>query len=106
MFLGAASDLTENDFSTAADAFMAHLVSTNVITAFVGEITCVPRSGQPPTLLWLAAPGRSYEVEFKQDLTDATWQKLNMSVVIKGNQASATDFACDSNHRFYRIVAH
>jgi hypothetical protein len=104
MFQSFASDLIENDFNQGIDAFFLRLPSTNPV--FAGQIVYVPHTGQPPTLTWIAPPGKSYRVEFKNALTDAMWQPLNGSISIIGDIGHATELTPDPNHRFYRIVAY
>ena len=52
-----------------------------------------------------ALTGKSYQVQYKDNLSDAAWQVLNASVAVEGNQAYVRDAALPSDHRFYRIVS-
>jgi hypothetical protein len=106
MFLSWAYDLIEGDFNQGADVFVVKLASGNPIAAFSGQLIYVPGSGQLPKILWPATNGVTYEVQFKDELTDANWRLINGSVTVVSNQASAVDLAPNPNHRFYRIVAH
>ncbi len=103
MFQSFASDLVEQGFNQGIDAFFLRLPSTNPV--FAGQIVYVPGTAQPPTITWIAPPGKSYRVEFRNDLTDPSWQPLNGNVSILGDIGQATDLAPSPNHRFYRIVA-
>ncbi len=115
VFYSFASDLTTNDFNVGGDLFTLKLYSTNGITGStnlppfnVGQIVYVPGSGQSgasPTLNWTAAPGVTYQILFKDDLTDPVWQNLNGNVTIVGDQGQAVDLAPNPSHRFYRIQA-
>ena len=93
-----------NDFNQGIDAFFLRLPSDNPV--FAGQIVYVPTGNQPPTIAWIAPPGKSYRVEFKDTLTDVGWQPLNGNVSIVGDIGQATDLAPSPNHRFYRIVAY
>jgi Tol biopolymer transport system component len=106
MFLSWASDLIEGDFNQGADVFVVKLASGNPIAAFSGQIIYVPGSGQLPTILWPATNGVTYEVQFKDELTDPAWLSVNGTVIVVGNQGSVVDLAPNPSHRFYRIVAH
>jgi hypothetical protein len=103
MFQSFASDLTENDFNQGMDAFFLRLQTTNPV--IVGQIVYAPGTSQPPKLAWIAPPGNSYHVEFKNVLADATWQPLAGSVVIVDDIGYATDPSPNPVGRFYRIVA-
>ena len=65
-----------------------------------------PASGKSPTLTWPVMAGKSYEVQFKGDLTDTFWQPLNGTVTVIGNRGYATDLAPSPTQRFYRILAY
>lgn len=105
VFHSAASDLITNDFNQGADIFVLKLASTNPIPAYACQLIYVPQGQAAPTLSWPAAPGCSYQVQFKDNLTDPVWRALNAPVTITGTQASATDTGIGGGHRFYRIVA-
>ena len=60
-------------------------------------------SGSHSILTWPTVPGKSYRVQFETNLTDATWQYLNGSATILGNQGRATDFS-PAPQRFYWLL--
>lgn len=103
MFQTFASDLAEHDFNQGMESLFLRLPSANPV--FAGQIVYSPASGQPPTIAWIAPPGKSYAVEFKNELTDATWQPLNANVSIANNIGNVVDPNPSPNHRFYRVVA-
>ena len=112
VFQSFASDLTPNDFGGGSDLFLLQLSTTNAqsnpVPFAVGQIIYAPGSGQSglsPTLTWTAAAGTSYQVLYKDELTDPAWQPLNGSVTVLGSQGHAVDFAPNSDHRFYKILA-
>jgi serine/threonine protein kinase len=56
------------------------------------------------TILWSAAPGRTYRVQFKAGITDAEWSELPHLVTAAGTTASAADASsAGDSHRFYRV---
>jgi hypothetical protein len=113
VFQSFASDLTTNDFNSGG-AFVLQLASTNAVSGstnatpfYMGQIIYVPgsaQSGVGPTLTWTATAGNSYQVLYKDNLTDPVWQPLNGSVTIVGSQGQAVDFVPATDHRFYLIT--
>jgi hypothetical protein len=109
-----ASDLTESDFNQADDLLAVRISSTNSLfystnppPVFAGEIIFAPGGvGSNPRLNWAVVPGIAYQVQFKDDLTDADWQPINGSIVIEGSQGSVLDLTPNPDHRFYRLVAY
>ena len=56
-------------------------------------------------LLWSAAPGKRYRVEFKTQVEDSGWDELAPTVVAAGSTASFVDLTSGSHpNRFYRVV--
>jgi hypothetical protein len=55
------------------------------------------------TLTWSAIPGRTYCVEYKDDLSTPEWSLLGDTVEAIGSTASANDTISPVGHRFYRI---
>jgi hypothetical protein len=110
-----AGDLTAPDFSQWCNLFALQAFATNTYTngqAFVISAVSFPGSahaGSPavgPTLSWPAVPGAAYQVQFKNNLTDAYWQNLTNTVQISGGQASLMDLVPATGQRFYRLVAY
>jgi len=87
-----ASDLFEfqtgTDPADSASAFRLELSSTLAGSA---------------TLSWPMAPGRSYLVQFKNELGEATWQAFSGHVVVVGSRAYASETEPVPASRFYRI---
>ncbi|HTB85803.1 MAG TPA: hypothetical protein VK742_19320 [Candidatus Sulfotelmatobacter sp.] len=114
-FYSFASDLVANDFNGSGDLFDLELYSTNSLDGStnppvlnIGQTIYMPGSGQTspsPTLNWVAAPGITYQVLFKDNLTDPVWQILNGTITITGNAARAVDLSPNPVHRFYQIEA-
>jgi Tol biopolymer transport system component len=107
VFQSWASDLVGQDFNQGADVFAWKFYSTtNAAPPFAGQMVAVPTSGQAPTLAWQSAAGKTYAVQFKDELDAPDWQPLVGVVRMVGGHAYATDLAPNPNHRFYRIVAY
>lgn len=76
----------------------------NAASLFRGELMFSGDPAQMPLILWPAAPGKSYRVQFKDALDDSAWQELDGNVSIFGETGYATDPAPQTSHRFYRII--
>jgi len=68
-------------------------------------LTLTAAGGGGSRLIWAASPGKSYRVQFKDDLQDATWKDLPGSVVANGTTGSFLDSSSPpGTHRFYRVA--
>jgi Tol biopolymer transport system component len=107
-----ASDLVAGDFSAGGTLFALNLPSLYstpapppLNVAFGGNFSAQGISGQGAVITWPAAVGKTYQVQYKNDLNNSAWQILNASVTIEGNQACVRDASGPSPQRFYRIVS-
>jgi hypothetical protein len=56
------------------------------------------------TFNWASRPGLTYQVQFKNTLSEPAWQTLDSNIVATGTTASGSDAAFDDvPQRFYRI---
>lgn len=55
------------------------------------------------TILWNSAPGKTYRIQYKDDLTSANWSELKGGVVATSNTASKEDTLV-TGQRFYRVI--
>jgi Tol biopolymer transport system component len=106
LFASWASDLVGQDFNQSGDWYAYRLLASGQIPVFMATMTCGMGAGQGPWLSWPAVPGRTYRVEFKNNLSDPGWQQLNQDVTIIGNQGSLNDLTAGPGPRFYRIVGY
>jgi hypothetical protein len=115
VFRSWASDVVTNDYDLDDDFFLVKILSssgaTNPPPVLIGQILFNPSSGAGfgqtiPQLTWATAPGFSYQVQYKTNLTDEAWLPVNGSVAIQNGVGYINDLSADSDHRFYRIVAH
>ena len=67
------------------------------------EITSVSRVGNTVTIVWSSAIGRTYRVDYKDDLTAPFWNPLGAPVTATGTSTTATDTTA-VGQRFYRVV--
>ena len=69
------------------------------------SLSLVPAGSNSMVLNWGAINGRSYNIQFKTNLSDAYWQTNSVQdVVATTNTASFSDNIGTSSHRFYRIL--
>ena len=67
-------------------------------------LTLQSPNGGPVTLLWSSAPGKTYRVEYKDDL-QSPWSALPGTVTATSTTTSAQDAASPpETQRFYRVV--
>lgn len=66
--------------------------------------TIIETNGINPSITWPAAPGKTFHVEYKNDLADALWQNVPVPVSISNNVGSITDPSPAPGSRFYRVV--
>ena len=92
-----ASDAVPQDFNESGDVLAYTLLS----------VVILPPStpGQGPWLSWPWAPGGTYQVQFKNRLSDPTWQALLGNITNQGAKAYLQDTAPADAQRFYRINA-
>jgi hypothetical protein len=55
-------------------------------------------------VFWSAVPGRSYQIQFRNELADTTWTSLPGTVIATNTTASKFDDTGGSAHRFYRVM--
>ena len=97
IFQSWASDLDGLDFNLNGDVFGYALFYVNLAPGGL------PVSG--PTLSWPVEAGKTYRVEYLDDLNNSNWQNADGTVMISNGWAYFTDPAPSPNQRHYRIVA-
>jgi hypothetical protein len=60
-------------------------------------------SSSEVTLNWSAVAGRTYQVQYKNDLNAAAWTDLGGPITASGTSATATDTPGTGLQRFYRV---
>jgi Tol biopolymer transport system component len=104
VFQSAASDLVTNDENRASDLFAFNLYAAGMIPAFYIQAIPGASPDQNPTLVWPVLSGKTYQVQFKNNLTDSVWQTLPGNVTILGSTGYFTDSTPVTGQRFYQIV--
>jgi hypothetical protein len=100
----------DNDGASDLDEFRAGTNPANdssilrVIRITSKAIAPAPFNYQQTAVLWSAAPGKTYRVQFNDDV-GAPWNDLQGNVTAGGTSASIihTDFSAPT-HRFYRVL--
>ena len=99
------SDLVAEDFNQVSDVFAFSLYASSPIPLFSARLAPGTTPGQGPWIIWPVLPWRTYSVEFKNSLRDATWQPLSGKVKVVGSQGYLNDPSPGPGPRFYRVVA-
>ena len=74
------------------------------VTPDVPFITSVTKTNNSVSLMWLSISGKTYQVDFKLNLTDVSWTMLTTNVTASGSTASYTDTTATAGRRFYHVV--
>ncbi len=99
-----AADLVPNDFNNYADIFSMGLHSSNSIPAF--SIQAEPGASSTGSVLsWPVMPGKTYHVQFKNNLNDPVWQDLGTPFSVSGGRAYLNEPSAQGAQIFYRVVA-
>jgi hypothetical protein len=94
----------DHDGQTDLQEFLAGTDPTNG-GSVLRVLTLTTLSGGGTRLIWAASPGKSYRVQFKDDLQETTWHDFPGSVLANGTTGSFMDSAnSQGNHRFYRVA--
>lgn len=97
VFLSWAQNLAAKDFNQSCDLFAVNFLYAGLETT---------ASTGPRSIRWLATPGQSYRVEYKNVLSDSLWQELAGPITITGNQAEVLDSTPHTDQRYYRVVSY
>jgi hypothetical protein len=110
-----ASDISGNDYNNGSDIFALDLTAlpmttsngggaTNYASVFYVQLVSTGIFNSNPTLTWPLAAGKSYQVQYKTNLTDPVWLNLPGDVTFIGATGYLNDPLLSSGQRFYRIV--
>jgi Tol biopolymer transport system component len=92
------------DGATDYQEFIAGTDPTNQ-GSVLRVMTLTPLSGVGTTLLWPGIRGKTYQVQYRDDVTAPDWTDLAVPVSLNGATASAVDSTAEGKgHRFYRVV--
>ncbi len=77
--------------------------SFKIVVASPPVIESIVSSNGNVTITWSAIAGKNYQVQFKTDLSETTWNILSGDVPGTGATATKTDTSVSGNRRFYRV---
>src|SRR5207249_4948048 len=92
--------VTDNGTPPLSDLETIHLIVLGPPT-----FTLVSRAGDQLKLGWPAIPGRTYRVEYADNLGPANWRPLGSDMPATGDNLSVTVSLSAPLHRFFRIEA-
>jgi len=93
----------DGDGQSDLQEFRAGTDPTNA-GSILRAIAVTPLNGKA-TVVWNAIPGRSYRVEYKQNVDDPSWAVVSGEVRINGSTGSMEDPSSSADtHRFYRVA--
>jgi hypothetical protein len=110
-----ASDISGDDFNNGSDIFALDLTTlpltgsngggaTNSASGFFAQMIPAGTFSSNPAISWPLASGKSYQVQFKTNLTDLVWLNLPGNVTFIGDTGYISDPSPAPGQRFYRIV--
>ena len=94
---------TDNGMPPRSDSFAVTIHVSEIITP-PAPTAHIAVSNNIVTLNWNAIAGRTYDVEYKSDLSEGTWTLLSTNIVGSGTNAILTDTVGTNTQRIYRIV--
>jgi uncharacterized repeat protein (TIGR01451 family) len=92
-----------SDPSGGNNSSSASVTVTNVVAA-PPQITGISVSTNLVTLTWSAVSGRSYRMQYKDNLTNSSWSDLVPDIVAPGPIATGTSPRPAVAQRFYRVA--
>lgn len=96
LFQSWASDLVPQDFNQADDLFAVTLLYVGISPT---------ANGNPGfSLNWTWAPGKSYHVQSKANLTDAAWLEATGIITTNGAKAYFNGIGAGATQAFYRVL--
>jgi Tol biopolymer transport system component len=101
-----ASDLLPGDFNNNLDVFALGIDVGAAATSFAATVLPFPDPFSGNWLTWPVVLGKTYRVQFKDDLGSPAWQELNGIISIMGDRACLKDNAMPGTSRFYRVLAY
>jgi Tol biopolymer transport system component len=109
-----AADISGDDFNNGSDIFALDLTAlplttgsggaTNAASGFFAQLNPGSIFNSTPTISWPLAAGKSYQVQYKTNLTDAVWLNLPGDVTFIGATGYFNDVLPSPGQRFYRVV--
>jgi Tol biopolymer transport system component len=94
----------DRDGHTDAQEFQAGTNPAND-ESILRVLTLSRAGGEDTTIIWSAVPGKTYRVQYKTSVAEASWMNLEGDVVAAGSTGTKVDSGAGHAHgRFYRVV--
>jgi hypothetical protein len=93
----------DGDGQTDLAEFLAGTDPTNT-GSILRVVSLTSPAGGATTIYWSSVPGKSYRVQYKNEVDDANWTDLPGTVVASNTASSKEDPAPSGTHRFYRVI--
>jgi len=93
----------DGDGQTDLDEFRAGTDPTNS-GSVLRALRLTALNGGGARLIWVATPGKTYRVQFKDGLDNVDWAYLPGEVLATGATSSMLDNSAMASHRFYRVI--
>ncbi|HEX5219283.1 MAG TPA: hypothetical protein VFZ59_06920 [Verrucomicrobiae bacterium] len=98
------TDDADNDGASDKSEFIAGTSPVDQLSV-LRVITLNALTDGSTTLLWSSVPGKTYRVQFKDDLASTVWNTIDADVFAIGSTASAIDPGPNpAGKRFYRVL--
>ncbi|MGZ5005613.1 MAG: thrombospondin type 3 repeat-containing protein, partial [Chthoniobacterales bacterium] len=91
----------DGDGLTNAQEFLAGTDPTSGASAL--RITSITNDGTTVGLSFPTVFSKSYQLEYKNNITDPSWNSLGTSVAGTGGTVEVTDTSSNPGHRYYRL---
>ena len=101
--LSRADDDEDGDGRSNLQEYLAGTVPTDPNSVLALRISAFTAPGANVLLTWPAVPGRSYQIQYKDNLTDPAWLNITGGVNVVGNQGRFTAPA-NSAGRYFQVV--
>jgi WD40-like Beta Propeller Repeat len=101
--LSRADDDSDGDGTSNLEEYLAGTVPTDPNSILALKISAFTAPGANVLLTWPTVPGRSYQVQYKDNLTDPSWSNITGGVIVMGNQGRFIAPA-NSAGRYFQVV--
>lgn len=101
VFSSDAPDIVENDLNNVADVFVAPMPVVSELRIL--NATIVPGGGA--IVRWTATAGKTYRLQYKNNLTDVNWTDVAGDITSVSEKAEKSDdSAANASQRYYRVL--
>jgi Tol biopolymer transport system component len=102
--LSRAQDDADGDGMTTLQEYLTGTDPTDAASVFRLQLSAVVTPNNNVSLNWQAAEGKSYQVQYKDNLGDPVWLNATGNAWVIGNQGYFAAPAATQPRRFYRVV--